>query len=109
MPIYDFYDFIHRMSELDYENILEQAVYEGSKVDRSLYKVKGCVERCKMGGAEYVRQIGGFVFFMRNGQKPAGVSDEDFQMYYPVVKSLVDKGQLKSDILTMFSMKDKTD
>ena len=40
------------------------------------------------------------------GQKPSGVDEDDFQKYYQVVKSLVEKGQFKLVILDMFPKED---
>lgn len=103
MLTYDFNDFLRRMSSLNYPNILIKAEQEGRNVERGSSKVKGAVERRKMGSIEYAHKIKAFLFFMRYVQKPAGVSDEDFQKYLEVVKPLVDKSQLKSSILAMFS------
>lgn len=107
MLSYDFNDFLRRMSSLDYHDILIKAEQEGTNVEKGSSKVKGAVERRKMGSLEYAQKIKEFLFFMRYGQKPAGVSDEDFQKYYDVVKHLVDKGQFKSSIRTMFSKEDE--
>ncbi len=76
-------------------------------VEKSSFKVKGAVGRRKMGSVGYAQRIKEFLYFMRYGQKPDGVSAEDFHKYHPVVKSLVDKDQLKPGILTMFAKEDE--
>jgi len=106
MPTYDFDDFLCRMSALGYLDILFKANKETTNVEKGSAGVKGAVERRKMGSLEYVQKIKEFLFFMQHGQKPAGVSAEDFQKYYQVVKPLVDKGQFSSSVLTMFSKED---
>ena len=107
MLAYDFSDFLRRMSALDHHEILIKANQEATNVEKGSFNVKGSVERRKMGSIEYAQKIKEFLFFMRYGQKPSGVSVEDFQKYYHVVKPLVDKGQFKSSILTLFSNEDK--
>lgn len=107
MSAYDFNDFLHRMSALDYHDILIKADQEAANIEKGSFKAKGAVERRNMGSLEYAQKIKEFLYFMRYGQKPAGVSAEDFQKYYHVVKPLVDKGQFKSSILTMFSKEDE--
>jgi hypothetical protein len=51
---------------------------------------------------KYYRLAVGFLTFMRYGMKPAGVSDEDFQLLRPVCAALVEKGALLPDVLEMF-------
>ncbi len=99
---YDFNDFLERMSKENHWDILKKAEQEGSNVERSSFGVKGCVDRRKRGSVEYSRKIGEFLFFMRNGIRPSSISDMDFLKYKKVLENLVDKDQMKPEVLLIF-------
>jgi len=52
---------------------------------------------------EYRNFVGAFLFFMRTrGIRPASISDEDFQLFCPVFKKLVERGQLPVEAMNCF-------
>ncbi|MBL7215465.1 MAG: hypothetical protein ISS71_07280 [Phycisphaerae bacterium] len=102
MNNYDFDYFLERMSHEDYIDILRKAENEGANLEKHSFGSKGCVDRRKAGSVELSRKIGEFLFFMRNGIKPASVNEEDFKKYKIVVQALVDKGQMKPEALKIF-------
>jgi len=55
---------------------------------------------------EFRDQVKQFLFFMRTGVKPDRVTDTDWKKYLIVVEPLVEKGQLKPEVLTLFDAKD---
>jgi len=101
--IYDFDEFLKRMVNLDYLDILLQADAECGCVEQSSYRVRGAPRRRKMGSGEYAKRIKDFLFFMRYGIRPGGASDSEFQSYRPVVETLVQKGQMKPEALQVFT------
>jgi len=106
MKAYDFDAFLEKMAELDYLDIIAAAEQAGTSAEKSATGGhKGVVQARKMGALDYSRQIGAFLFFVRYGQKPAGVNDEEFKKYLVVVRPLVQKKQLKPGVLELFGEK----
>lgn len=99
---YDFEAFINRIKDEDYHEIVKEAEREANIVEDSSYRVRGAVHRRQQGSMVYVDQIGAFLFWMHNGMRPAGASEEDFQLYRIVAEKLVEKGQFKPTVLEMF-------
>ena len=89
MDKYDFDDFLTRMAKLDYHEILRQADEECGRAERS-----------RDGGAHAAR-IKSFIWFMNNFKVP-GSHPDDLSSYKPVVVALVDKGQVKPEVLAVF-------
>ena len=82
-----------------------EAEREAMAVERALSPGrgrKGIEKQYKHRAIEYRELLGGFLFFLRYGIKPSGVSELDFQSFRPAIEKLVEKGQLKSTILSLF-------
>lgn len=52
---------------------------------------------------KYYSFLGGFTFLLSQGIKPASMNDDDFMSIKPIIKSLVDKKQLKPEMLDLFN------
>lgn len=105
MRQYDFQAFLNSISNLDYFEMIREAEREAMTVERALSPGrgrKGIDKQHKYEAVKYNVLLGGFLFFLKIGIKPAGVSDLDFQSFRPVIEKLVEKGQLKSTILGLF-------
>lgn len=100
---YDFHAFLQRMTKLSHIEILQEADKECALVERTLFSVKGAPKRRDQGGDAYCSQIKEFLFFMRSGKRPGSVSTTNFQVYKPVVQSLISKGELAVETLNLFS------
>jgi len=50
----------------------------------------------------YEQLLRAFIFFLRNGKKPAAISLSDFRLFRPLVERLVNRGQLETSILDLF-------
>ena len=96
---YDFRAFLNFISHLAYFEMIREAEREGMSVDRAL---KGIDRQYKDKAIKYRDLLGGFLFLLRYGGKPAGVSDLDFPLFRPAIEKLVEKGQLESTILNLF-------
>jgi len=97
--------FIEAVKDKDYIEILRLAEREVNYAERKMAPhVKGAVKARQEGG-RYVAVLKGFLFFMRYGIKPYGVSDTDFELFRPVCESLVQKKQFKPSIMNFFEQK----
>jgi len=82
-----------------------EAERETMAVERALSPgrgVKGIDKQYRDQAVKHRELLGGFLFFLRYGRKPAGISDWDFQSFRPAIDKLAEKGQLKSTILSLF-------
>ena len=105
MQQYDFRTFLSSISDLDYPKMIQEARQEGRRVQRALSPgrgIKGIDKQYKYKAQKYEELLRGFVFFLQSGIKPAGISDWDFRSFRPAIEKLVEKGQLKSTILSLF-------
>ncbi len=83
--------------------ILQEADKECASVERTLSRVKNAPRNRDQGGVAYCSQIKEFLFFMRSGTRPGSVSPANFQAYKPVVQSLISRGELTVETLTLFA------
>ena len=106
MKHYDFDAFLEEMARMDFPDILVAAERAGKAAEKSATGGhKGVVQARKMGALAYAHKIGAFLFFIRYGQRPSGVDDEEFKKYMVVVRPLVQKGQLRPSVLELFGEK----
>ena len=102
---YNFQEFLGNVGELDYSEMLQAFVREATAVEARLSPGRGrrgINKQYRWIAVEYLRLLKGFIFFLRSGMKPNGLSMEDFCYFRPVVEKLIEKGQLKSGILDLF-------
>ena len=88
---------------MSYPEILRYAEQEANRVENRSYNVKGAIRQRNLGSMDYVNRIGEFLFWMRCGKRPAGASEDDFQLYRIVAEKLVTKGQFKPTVLEEFN------
>ena len=102
---YDFQAFLDSITNLNYPEVIREAERETMAVERALSPgrgIKGIDKQYRYKAIKYRELLGGFLFFLRYGIKPAGISDWDFQSFRPAIEKLVEKRQLKSTILGLF-------
>lgn len=99
---YDFQRFLLRMATLSIGEILHEAEKECAAVEGTLARVKGAVRRRQQGGTAYCSQIKELMFFLTNGRRPGSVSPADFQAYRVVVESLIARGELSVQTISLF-------
>jgi len=51
---------------------------------------------------EYMRAAGEVLFFLQSGIKPAALDNDEFMALKPLIQELVDKGNLKKEIMAYF-------
>lgn len=102
---YKFQSFLDRVKDLHYPEMIKAAEEEAQLIDGGLYQGRGrrgIRKEYRNLALEYRRLPGGFLFFLRYGIKPNGVSNAEFHSFKPAIESLVQKGQRKSEILNLF-------
>ena len=52
--------------------------------------------------SDYARFLRSLVFFLQSGEIPENLSDDNFQILLRLAQHLVDRGDLKPDILELF-------
>ena len=106
MQPYDFQVFLQTAINLNYSEIINKAEREAEGIDRGLYPGRGRsgISKEYHDPAVYYRKLlGGFLFFLRQGIKPDGISDSVFASFRPVIERLVEKGELRPEILSLFN------
>ena len=102
---YRFPSFLDRVKDLDYLEMIKAAEREAQLIDRGLFPGRGrrgIRKEYRYLALEYRRLLGGFLFFLTVGMQPNGVSDNEFHSFKPAIENIVQKGQLKSEILDLF-------
>jgi len=105
VQIYDFQRFLNRIGNLSLEEMIKETERVGDALQSRLYPGRGrrgLGKEHEFEARMYMERLGRFLFFLRTGIKPAGISDGEFQSFHPVIEKLVNKGQLKPAILDLF-------
>jgi hypothetical protein len=89
--------FLDSIKDMDYPRIMWEAESACAGAEPARGPKAGRATR-----VEYAGLLKGFLFFMQHGIKPAGVSDEHFQLFRPVVENLVQKKQMLPEALKLF-------
>ncbi len=98
-----FSDFIDRIKDKDYHEIIQVAEEEANSVERISYRIKGAVRNRQMGSTSYAEELKEFLFFMRYGKKPFSINEWNWDLYRIVVDKFVEKGQFKQSIYDVFN------
>jgi hypothetical protein len=100
--LYNFLDFIERVKDMDYKDIMNYGDREVDRMERMSYLNSGDENNINMEKTKYSEQIKAFLLFMSQGIKPMGVSPYDFRLYRIVVEYLVAKEQMKPETIEIF-------
>jgi hypothetical protein len=99
---YDFVDFIEKVKDMDYQDIMKVGDREVAEMESESYSNLGPEMDMDMERKKYSDRIKAFLMFMRHGVKPKGVSAYDFRLYRIVVEYLVAKEQMKPEAIEIF-------
>ena len=99
---YNFVDFIEKVKDMDYHDIMKYGDREVADMESRFFSNLGDEIVINTENKKYSDQIKAFLFFMRQGMKPMGVSAFDFKLYRIVVEYLVAKGQMKPEAIDIF-------
>jgi hypothetical protein len=99
---YNFVDFIEKVKDLDYHDIMNYSNREVDKMESILYSNRGAEKDINFKNKKYSEEIKAFILFISKGIKPVGVSAYDFRLYRIVVEYLVAKEQMKPEAIEIF-------
>jgi hypothetical protein len=105
MEQYNFREFLDSISDLSHPEMILEVEREKRAVDQVLFPgrgVKGIDKQYRDQALKYRELLGGFQFFLGQGNKPTGISDWDFQSFRPVTEKLIEKGWLQAEVLSLF-------
>jgi hypothetical protein len=100
--LYNAQAFLDEIYDKGYLEILSLTTQEVQLVEASSIQVRGAVAAREQGSGQYVAVLKAFLFFMRSGIKPGGISDEDFARFRPICARLVEKGTFQPSVLEPF-------
>jgi len=100
--LYNFVDFIERVKDMDYQDIINYGDREVARMESMSYLNTGAENNINMEIKKYSEQIKVFLLFISQGIKPMGVSAFDFRLYRIVVEYLVAKEQMKPETIEIF-------
>ena len=98
---YEIRAFIERVRNLDKPELLREVLSVGAAADKRLYG-RGSTEARRLGAVEFVRLLNGLAHFLQDKTKPASLSNEEFAQFQPIIRILVEKGQMKPSDLDVF-------
>jgi hypothetical protein len=95
--------FIEVIKDKDYPEIIHSAHQELQEVKNLPWSGKGVDKAKRESITDYIGFLEGFLFFMNgSGIKPSSISNSDFQLLRPMCERLVQKGQFKPEVMTLF-------
>ena len=99
---YNFVDFIEKVKDMDYHDIMNYGDREVANMESKSYSNLGAEKDINMENKIYSDKIKAFLLFMSQGIKPMGVSAYEFRLYRIVIEYLVAKGQMKPEAIEIF-------
>jgi hypothetical protein len=99
---YNFADFIEKVKDMDYHDIMKYGNREVAEMESILYSNREAEKDMNIENKKYSEQIKAFILFISKGIKPVGVSAYDFRLYRIVVEYLVAKEQMKQEAIDVF-------
>lgn len=100
--LYNFVDFIERVKDMDYQDIMNYGEREVARMESTSCLNPGTEDNINMEKIKYSEQIKAFLLFMSQGIKAMGVNAYDFRLYRIVVEYLVAKEQMKPETIEIF-------
>src|SRR5262245_52170559 len=97
---WDFKSFLTKVENLAWHEIVKHAQSEYWRAEKA-GRGRGSFMNRQDGCVQYAASVKAFLWFIRNGKRPAAPAPE-FPLYRPVVAALVVKGQMKPSALDEF-------
>lgn len=97
---YDIKKLVLKYQDKNYAEILTELTKEVTHLDQLYAKLKR--SEYDNGLTDYRTHAGDFLFFINSGAVPAGIGLSGLKLFLPIIVNLVDKGQLKPEVLNLF-------
>ncbi len=95
---FDIKAFLDSCIGLSFHEIVPKVQNEIRMVENISHGIKGAVANREAGSYQYAAELKHFAYFLANGFSYSARQG----LFYPVIKSLVDKGEFKPSILDAF-------
>ena len=107
-PEFDFDQFVAEVKDLNLGEINDRLGGEIRQTERLTgAHVQGAPERRKSGAPEYLNLLKGLHYALSTNQRPSSVQPWDLLRMRPIWDSLVRRGQLRREALTLFDISSK--
>ena len=104
--MYDKKEFVDGLIEkrLNLVEIAKEARREIQETQSGSHRVKGAKAKRGAGSGEYGWFLRALVFFLESEPKsrPAGLSNDDFQLLLPLAEQLIGRGDFQASVLELF-------
>jgi len=90
---YDFKSFIDSIEDMSYLEII-------AATDKHIEMLERLPKKERNIAYGYSRRVGRFLFFMRQGMRPTGVTQYELSLYKQVCERLIEKGEMNKGILS---------
>lgn len=100
-PSFAINEFLEAMVGKDFTTVFNAADRECEIAEHRSRGKKG-KEAKEMGSMRYAASLKSFLFFLRFGRRPSGISDQEFAKYRPICEALVQRGDLLPTVMELF-------
>ena len=102
IKLYDPENFISEASTMSLRELINFLNSEVQLLDKIIIKNTCPHKQYQQEFSYYWNLLGGYLFFLKSGNKPASLKESDFQRTKPITESLVHKGQLNPSTLSAY-------
>jgi hypothetical protein len=109
MSDFNFKEFLDGIEDLDFFQAAQRAEHELHFVEplaRRQFRKRDIQRDTRP--IRYSDQLSGLLFWFHSAMKPAGLSEQEFQLIRSLCERLVQKGQLKKEALLAFKIESDT-
>jgi len=100
---YNIERFIERVKDKTKGEINFLAREEARKAEGDSAFRKGAPKARAQGSLKYAELLKALIAFVSSEQRPMNISDQDFVLFHPLCKCLVDQGVFKPEALKLFN------
>lgn len=75
-------------------------------LENEIRQAEACRHNYNCGCDIFRQHAHAFLFYLNRGIKPAGIYEEEFEQFKPIVENLISKGHLLPSALEVFKSKD---